>query len=173
MSTRISACRNSRSSHAGFTLIEILIVLLIITLLAGITIASFPKIIQSADLDEESRRIELLLNMARNQAMLDSEEYGFRLSGNGYEFLWYNDAERDWEPAVQPLQSRELPAGIRFSLKAARQQFSGEGTNLPPVLILSSGETTPFDLDIEEESGDAHRTLTTDGYGEFRWAEDE
>jgi general secretion pathway protein H len=177
----ISACRNSslatgrsaRHTPKGFTLIEILVVLLIISVLAGITVTRFPSLIQTVDLDEESRRLELLFGMARNQALLDSIEYGFQLTRDGYEFVRYDDAEQNWQTAEPPLHQRTLPEGIRLTLKAAKQKFLGDGENLPPVLILSSGESTPFDLVVESRPDGALRTLTIDGYGDYSWSEDE
>lgn len=169
---RISDCPKSDQASAGFTLIEILVVLLIVTVMAGVTIARFPAIVNTADLDEESRRLELLFDMARNEALLDSVEYGFQLKGNGYEFLRYDDATQDWVAADSPYHRRTLAEGLELKLKAASSQFLGESSNLPTVLILSSGESTPFDLELSV-SGQAPRTLSTDGYGDFIWLDDE
>ncbi|MDZ7686482.1 MAG: type II secretion system minor pseudopilin GspI [Gammaproteobacteria bacterium] len=41
----------------------------------------------------------------------------------------------------------------------------------PAVLLLSSGETTPFELTLAMDRGERQRTLGTDGYGAVEWLE--
>ena len=155
----------------GFTLIEILVVLLILTVLVGIAIPRLPSFVDTADFDLEARRLELLLNMARNEAALDYVEFGFDLTNNGYEFVRYDAAAQRWLHQDPPYQARKLPEGLRLDLELSRSDFNLEGDSLPAVLILSSGETTPASITLKSDR-QYRRTLRTDGYGPFTWLKD-
>lgn len=156
-----------RKTQPGFTLIEILVVLLIVTILTGLTVSRLPSFATNADLDTEVRRLQLLLNMARSDAVMDSTEFGFRLNKDGYEFLSFRDDAQRWQLAESPFHAREVDEDIRLTLRVDDKQLSLPGENLPKLLILSSGETTPFELTIESRSRDSEQTLATDGYGEI------
>lgn len=170
------SCNHSlplKGQDEGFTLIEILVVLLIVTVMAGVTVANLPGFVRTADLDTEARRIELLFNMLRTEAMLDSREFGFRPTTSGYEFVSFDDAAGAWRTAVSPFQPRTLPDGLRLIVRADNDGLEGFGEGLPPILVLSSGETTPFDVILEIKGSDDSRTLSTDGYGEFEWQDED
>ena len=159
----------ARSLAKGFTLIEILVVLLIITILAGVTIARLPAFSQDAEFETETRRLELLFNMARQESILDSMEFGFRLTDDGYKFLKFDDGTQSWKDAENPFQARSLPEDLKLAISADGDGFSLLGKNLPPILILSSGENTPFRLILRSRVQETSRTLISEGYGEFVW----
>ena len=88
MLTRTSDCRiyktnQHRRSTRGFTLVEILVVVLLISVMAGLVVVNMPSFTQTADFDREARRLELLLQMARTEAVLDSIAFGFKSTDNG------------------------------------------------------------------------------------------
>jgi general secretion pathway protein H len=159
----------ARPISKGFTLIEILVVLLIITILAGVTIARLPAVSKNADFETETRRLELLFSMAHQESILDSTEFGFRLTDHGYKLLKFDDGSQSWMDAENPFQERSLPDDLKLVIKADSDGFSLLGENLPPVLILSSGENTPFRLILQSTLQDTSRTLMSEGYGEFVW----
>ncbi|MDG1233468.1 MAG: type II secretion system minor pseudopilin GspH [Pseudomonadales bacterium] len=161
----------ARPIFKGFTLIEILVVLLIVTILAGVTIARLPTFSRNADFETETRRLQLLFNMARQESILDSTEFGFRLTDDGYKFLKFDDGSQSWKDAESPFQVRSLPDELRLVIEADSKGFSFLGENLPPILILSSGENTPFRLILQSRLQRASRTLMSEGYGEFVWDE--
>lgn len=142
-------------------------------MLAGLTVVNLPSFTQSADFDKEARRLELLLGMARTEAVLDSMEYGFAATDHGYRFFQYSDAEQKWIRAPSPFHERELSEEIRIRVKADSEQLRLEGAGVPPVLILSSGETTPFSIDLEYRAGGTVKTLRTDGFGDISWDTDD
>ena len=154
-------------SDQGFTLIEILVVLLIVTILAGLTVARLPAIANDADLDTEVRRLQLLLNMARSDAVMDSTEFGFRLNPRGYEFLSFRDDVQRWEKAAAPYHAREVEEDIKITLRADSEGLQIAGKQVPKLLILSSGEVTPFELTLQARAGGDQKTLTSDGYSEI------
>lgn len=157
----------------GFTLIELLVVLALVSLMTGLAVVSLPAFLGTADFDEEADRLLLLLKTARREAVLDSLDYGFRAERGGYEFLLFDDAEQQWLRPPPPLHGRSLPADIHLTLDADGRATWLAGEGVPPVLILSSGEVTPFILTLTSAGDDLARTLKSDGYAELAWDEQE
>jgi general secretion pathway protein H len=163
----------SGSRSSGFTLIEILVVLMIVSIMSGVVIANMPSLTRSADFEAEVKRLQIVIELAREEALMQSNEFGFRLDRNSggrlsaYSFYIYDDINQTWVSYdVPPLQPRETSEGIEMRLKIEGEGFRLEGEDeqgLPPVMLLSSGETTPFDLTIYQ-GRDLSVTLRSDGY---------
>lgn len=169
-----------RDGQDGFTLIEILVVMFIISIMTGLVVANMAQSNDNAELDEEAKRIKLLLQLARDEAMVTSTEYGFKPEENAYSFYLYDELTEKWVlNEEKPFQLRELPETISLELDIDGEPLIIEATDesnskrkQPDVLILSSGESTPFELLISASDEDFYR-LKTDGYGPFEWLEDE
>ncbi len=179
VSMRISGSRSfnlpiTTIAQRGFTLVEILVVLFVVTLMTGMVVVSLPSFTRNADFDQEMRRLSLLFDMARSEAELDSLEMGFKRTDKGYKFLIYHDASQTWQDRDAPFQERKLDEDFRLTLKTDEKsaiKLAGDG--LPPVLILSSGEITPFTLRLESTPGGPARILKSDGYGKLEWVSNE
>ncbi len=161
----------------GFTLIEILVVLLIVSIMTGITVLGLPALTRTGDLDTESARVRVLLEMLLEEASVGVSEYGFGLTEDGYRFFAWDEQLRSWRRLEdKPFQPRQLPDDLRLSLEVEGEDFAGSlnaAGEAPPVWVMSSGEVTPFRLTIRAISGDrASRILVCDGYGSFQWQED-
>lgn len=172
----------------GFTLIEILVVLFIISIMSGIVVANLPQFARTGDYDLQARRLKVLMEMARDDALLQADEYGFRPEPDGYRFFVYDDLGEAWsEIETRPYQARQLEDGMTLRLEVEDstitlgggdddEQGEGDGQgarDAPPVLLLSSGETTPFRLTIATEDENWSKTLVADGYGELKWADEQ
>lgn len=133
---------------AGFTLIEIMVVLLII----AITIGMVGVNLQRGDnnrVQEEADRIVILLQAAREEAILQGQVFAVQFSQDGYRFLRLNNKgkleliERD-----DVLSPRSLPDGVTLSFTmdgAAADTEAGlildpSGSFIPFVLTLRAGE---------------------------------
>ncbi|MAV25723.1 MAG: type II secretion system protein GspH [Gammaproteobacteria bacterium] len=152
----------------GFTLIEILVVLFIVSVMTGIVVANIPALTVTDSFDTEMNRLRTLMMLAHDEAVSGSEELGFRTHGDGYEFLRYVDVEQKWELLEErPFRPRQLHDGQSISLRIEDVTLTIGEDDPPAVLILSSGEVTPFHLILEDDLGS--RVLTADGYGGFEW----
>ena len=118
---------NSKASSRGFTLVEVLVLLLIISIIFGLTIARLP-ISGGADAMTELRRFERLFSMARDEARLGAKEYGLGSYENTYEFLVYDDEKASWVEAKRPLHRRELPGSLstKIELEKSRSEDTGQ-----------------------------------------------
>jgi type II secretion system protein H len=81
----------NRAFMRGFTLIEILVVVLIVSIMSGIAVTQLPGFVQTGDFDLESRRLKTLLDMAREEALVQATEFGFKPDEEGYAFYKYQE----------------------------------------------------------------------------------
>jgi len=134
------------AQNNGFTLIEILVVLLIIgVLLTSIVVKAFPD--EQQVLHEEAERLGLLLEQARDQAFISGRSIAWSAQNEGYAF-WRLNAQRQWEPITgdQNLRARKLPPPMNVTalfinqvkvLPAERLVFSPSGLNPAFVVTLA------------------------------------
>lgn len=114
--SRVRTTPASRSG--GFTLIEILVVVLIIGVISATVLLSVNLTGRDQDLERESDRLLSLVNYAREQAELQTREYGVMFHDDGYQFLAYDARRGLWREVYEDesLRLRRLPAGLDFKL---------------------------------------------------------
>src|SRR5439155_20064148 len=83
-------CARAGADSAGFTLIEIMVVVVIIGVVAALMVLSFTLTGRDRELEKESDRLFALFTYAREQAELQTREYGVLFQDDGYEFLTYD-----------------------------------------------------------------------------------
>lgn len=161
----------------GFTLIEILVVLFIISIMSAAALTSLPGFTQTRDFETEALRLKTLLDMAREESIVQAVEFGFAPTEEGYGFYLYNEQSQAWvEYGQSPFQLRSLPDDVELDLRVENIQLTlatDKKSTVPPVLILSSGEITPFTLTILRDTDELQRSMRSDGYGDIVWLEDE
>lgn len=125
----------------GFTLIEILVVLVIIGITLGFAILSFGDFGHSRRIVTTAEATSSAFKSIRHQAMLESTTYGIAVTTQGYKILRYTKTHH-WEQAQSPLlvKPRAFPkqAVIQFKSPNLRQT--------PSVIFYATGELTPFRL---------------------------
>jgi general secretion pathway protein H len=129
----------------GFTLIEILVVLLIITVMLAVVGVNLMRNPQDLARDEADR-LALLLQTAQQEAILQGQLFAFASSAEGYRFLRLDDKGRLRPVKDEVLHAREFPSGVRIA--SVRLDGGGDapkdGIALPP-----SGELPGFTILIE------------------------
>ena len=134
----------------GFTLLELLVVIVI----AGITLGlvsfnAMPS--QKQTLQNEAQRIGLLMQLARDEAIVRNQPVAFEADELRYRFLVRNEAV--WEIITRDdmLREREFkdgPVVLSISPPTVEQSnpmrivFGREPVDKPFVLTLSSGEVS-------------------------------
>jgi general secretion pathway protein H len=167
--------RSAVQRIVGFTLVEVMLVMLLIGLLATTVVMNFSGESRTERLDKEAERLQQIFHYVAETAMLKQQEWGLYIQADRYGFLYYSNEDGKWAAADQPasLQQYKLPRDIKISLEL--EGLPGEEGNLlsqldwqlddeqqtdpdakipvlPQVFILSSGEISPFRLLLTETS---------------------
>ena len=157
------------SKKRGFTLIEMLVVILIIGILLGITLlspitGSVHKIVQ-----EQGARLEVLFAQVRDKALLENVEYGFSVQADGSYQWWQMPLEsRKWVLMEEsPLQPYKVPKALNIWLESEElvtEQSRNDDIKGPAVVFYSDRQATPFKLHIAPtEDRKQSVVLLTDG----------
>jgi general secretion pathway protein H len=148
--------------QAGFTLVEIMVVMVIIGITLGmVSLNAIPS--QKQNLEGEARRIALLLQVARDEAIVRNRLVAFEADENGYRFLVRNEVR--WDPINQQDDLlRERPfksAPLKLLLDPA-----GAAAGIPMRIIFGREPVDkPFLLTLA--NGDASVAIRADGIGHF------
>jgi general secretion pathway protein H len=152
--------------HGGFTLLELLVVLVVIGVMVSMAVLSFGVLGRDRQAEDESRRFWTVLQQAREEGEMQVEDLGIFVTTGGYEYLRFDSRKNEWQPIEgdELFQQRELPEGLRFRLRLesrevvlkpalpARGDKDENQRNPPHIMILSSGDVSPFELEIEREA---------------------
>ncbi|TLY93995.1 MAG: type II secretion system protein GspH [Gammaproteobacteria bacterium] len=166
-------CARAGADSAGFTLIEIMVVVVIIGVVAALMVLSFTLTGRDRELEKESDRLFALFTYAREQAELQTREYGVLFQDDGYEFLTYDVRRAIWRgvPDDEALVARRLPdgLGVKLTVEArpvvlTRPKDARDKT--PQVMIFSNGDLTSFAATLEREGGLRSVTVTQDDQGQ-------
>ncbi|HAW92994.1 MULTISPECIES: type II secretion system minor pseudopilin GspH [unclassified Arsukibacterium] len=174
-----------RFRQAGFTLLEVMLVLLLIGLLATTVVLNFSGDSPEQRLQKETERFQQVFQFVAETAMLKQQEWGLVLQEGSYSFVYF-DGEK-WLQADQPKAAElyELAEDIRLQLELEGlpgaelsllsqlnwqddDEFTDNASEQPPVLpqvfILSSGEISPFRLmfQLGERLEQVSQTVGTD-----------
>ncbi|MDF1577697.1 MAG: type II secretion system minor pseudopilin GspH [Desulfurivibrionaceae bacterium] len=147
--------RPRSTATAGFSLLEILVVLVIIAILISFAAVTFDS--EQEKLAEEGNRLAALMKLAAEEAIMNSREHRVVFTSDGYLFEKLVDGE--WRGFEEGLYRRRvLPEDFSFHMTLANREIAldagdGEAGNRTAVLFLSSGEVTPFELLIRGVSG--------------------
>jgi len=103
------ASRGLRSSlvrTAGFTLIELMVVLVVIGVVAGmVTMSAAPS--PQRELRADADRLAQLLSLAREEAQVRGAPIRFEADGSGFRFVVFRD--RQWRPITDDGDLRARP----------------------------------------------------------------
>lgn len=164
--------RQRPNQARGFTLIELLVVLVILGSLIGIAVLSVGIAGPGRELHNEAERLAGLIGVLAEEAVLDNQEYGLLLSREAYQVLRYDSVKQSWQAlSAKPHQlpgwaelSVELE-GAALELPAAEGEKPAKGALVPQLLLLSSGEISPFRLRLAERRAEGLRLqLASDGF---------
>jgi len=161
---------NPRRKQRGFTLIELMLVTLLMGLVASAVLFTVDSSEPQKKLKRQAQKMAALTELALDQATMTGRDYGLVIAANSYRFVEL--FEQRWQPLnddlliEQQLKDAQLvmsvdgfvwsPEQIDFSSsqlfeerEVDIEQDQKERQHIPQVLILSSGELTPFKVEFK------------------------
>ncbi len=172
----------------GFTLIEVLVVVVIIGIVSAIAVLALGNLGDDRELQNEARRMTSLIEMASDEATLQGREFGLELLQRGYRFVEFDPLTERWSEVFGDdlMRPRTLADDTEFDLfledkrvllkldAAETERSDDDGDSdltqnyLPHVLVLSSGDITPFVLEIFRNTDRASVVLSASPAGELK-----
>ena len=158
----------SRSS--GFTLLEVLVVVALISIIVGFVVLSIGDGGKTQLLEQSAKRLASLLKLVSEEAILTNQEFALAVTEEGYEFQIL--AGKDWaaiadDPMLRP---RQLESGVQMalSIETTEIDLQAQDEKDPARLyLLSSGEMTPFEMTLKDDASGTYFNVIGTANGEL------
>lgn len=177
----------TQRSHNGFSLIEIMVVIMIIGLAVGGASVAINLGSAEARYAKAIERFAAYSKYAGQMAVFGGEPLGLILEppkwrenplDDGWRYRWQRlvsaDGQQKWvdEETLKPI---ELPVAIELSVSIDGQLWSYDKAPkhiIPIVAFYPSGDVTPFEIEFSQQQSELEpQHITVDVWGEVIWQE--
>jgi general secretion pathway protein H len=157
----------------GFSLLELLVVVGIIAIFVGavvlqVGIASGPD----HETEREVARLKNVVDLAREEALLQTRDFGVFFTRSAYRFYVYDHGLQTWNVPLDDrlLAEHAINQRLRLDLVVEDRElvlpetFATEDDEEPEpqILVLSSGEITPFEARLSVDPAIGEHILTAE-----------
>ena len=189
--------------RAGFTLSELLVVIVIIGIVLTMAGLSMGVLGRDNEIEDQAKRLQAVLEQVREESELQGRDVGLLIEKDGYSFMRYDYPTRHWQMMNNDELTayRKLPEGLKFRLwlesreviiksheenkeLLARSSSSSSSSSsnssgtyritassnsgssglkddlAPQIMLLSSGDISPFELRLSRDDSDFSWRLT-------------
>ncbi len=164
-------CRKCQSAkfpgtEKGFTLFEIIVVVIIVTISVSAILLSTSFSGGSGDLKILGKDLSKTMRLLYQEAIFENKNFAISLKHQGFKVLEYDG--QDWADSEQSffrklkLNNSQQSTLIIENLVVASVEQSDP---VPHILILSSGEMTPFEWQIRDSDSNTSVTISGDFLG--------
>lgn len=151
--------RSRGRAPRGFSLVEIMIVVFIIGLVSAAVVITFGGESRDTELDEEAERLEALIAYAREQAELQTRDFGFHMNRLEYQFFVFDPLANLWRVPKEDeaLRARRFPEGLLPGLVIEGRTIVLDSRRpalndfKPQIMIFANGDLTSFEITLERE----------------------
>ena len=179
----VTHASRKNAAAAGFTLVELMVVVVIIGVVIAGMLLSIGGPGRDTQLEQERDRLAALIDYVRERAAMQTIEYGLRCETGGYRFVLYDARAAAWreDPLDESLRARALPAGLEIALsvedraivlpKRTDPKAKAPVDLTPQVMLYSSGELTSFKLRLARTGTERSALLTGTAAGKLEVGE--
>ncbi len=177
---------------SGFTLIEILVVVVIVAIVVGTLVLSTELVGDDRELEKERNRLASLIQVVQDEALMQGREFGLELTQSSYRFVEFDPLSFQWAevPGDDLLRLRQLPEGLEFDLiiedkmivlPIDAQEFSDPDEDdrpddqqyEPHIFVFSSGESTPYEIRVKRGVNGPELAMRGDIFGEIEFVDED
>lgn len=138
------ASASPRTEH-GFSLFELMVVMMLVVLLFTVAGVSVSRSISGAELRNTAREITAAMRHTRGQAVIQREEQVFLVDGD----------QKTWQAAGRP--AKTLPEELEIKLITARQELTGD--NAGGIRFYPDGASTGGRVVLASDGREWHITV--------------
>jgi general secretion pathway protein H len=170
--TGISSGAAATATQRGFSLLELLVVVAIIGLLVRAVTLSMGSIGNDREIAQEAQRLRSMLDLLHEEALMQSRDYGVMFTATGYRFYVFDYRQLVWvEPQTDRLLQQhalrpQLELALRLDGRDVPLERSFESQDVenpePQIMLLASGEVTPFTIEMARDGRDGRFELTAE-----------
>ena len=151
---------------SGFTLLEVMVVIVLVGIvLSAVTLSVGGQ--REQQLQTEIRRIQQVMKLAHEEAMLNQSELAIQFRPHDYQFQLFTN--NTWQAIDEPNYLRQHLLDDGFDLKLLQDGIAVSLTEdeAGRVLLSSSGEMTPFELILSLADSELRYQLSGTPMGEL------
>jgi len=155
----------------GFTLLEILVVVVIIGVMTSVFLISL-QTDRHDQVKEEAQRLAALLRLASQESLLGSKIIAVEVFVDGYRFL-ISDQDQWHEVEDRLLSPHQLPDGLTLDIElegAAATSANATADDVPRIYLYPTGEKTPFIINVSAAEGDVRYSVSSGINGKLEYA---
>jgi general secretion pathway protein H len=160
---------NTRHQQSGFTLIELIVVIVIIGVMVGMSTLALSGRDQADGIRRDADRLRAVISLLQDEAIIQSREYGLQTFDRGYRFFIMDDQQR-WIPMTEDKTFRPytFSDGVTATLvvdgvitpisrldergfpevKTPAAGETADADSAPSIYVLSSGEMSQFEIQL-------------------------
>ncbi len=162
----------------GFTLLELLCVLALISILAAVLVPNLIGRDRTVELAGEARRLARVMDLAADRALRNNQEMGLKILEEGYSFVVFDARQEEWLSLQEkPFTEHQIASGFAIEAWIETPAYGSERQKRlpllqgerPDLLILSSGEYTPFRVLFSgPDGGESGWQVVGDGFARIQ-----
>ena len=138
--------------RTGFTLLEVLMVLFIVGIIAGVTVLGFTGSGTGRHARAEAERLAVAVEMARTEALSRNEIWGLAVVNPGTYLFKSSTDGNSWQIVHRrPFQPRRAEAGVSFRLRTAYDRNRGGRGSRMYVIGGRGADGTFRDVEYDDE----------------------
>lgn len=144
-----------RALHQGYTLIEVLVVLFIISIVTTVALLSISHN-DNKQIEAFAKDLTQMMSLAEEQAMLNPDVLGLSFKDHALSFL--KQSKDGWSSLDDPIfEKYTIPSNIEVTV--------AQTTSNPQIVISTNGNVTPFTIYIGKKGQKPRYVIRGDADG--------